>query len=96
MSYIRFDLSCSYWLVAAIAKVDPNKAYVASTAWAKFIVDGDLSHEINVQQIPTDWSTGYVPLGRSKPYQGPLNHSIPMEFKRFTGSTPVWLIWRLD
>jgi purine nucleoside permease len=67
----RFDLSHSYWLVAAIAGVDPNKASVASTAWAKFIVDGDLSHEIDARQIPADWSTGYVPLGRSKPYQGP-------------------------
>jgi purine nucleoside permease len=67
----RFDLSHSYWLVAAIAGVDPNKASVASTAWAKFIVDGDLSHEIDARQIPADWSTGYVPLGRSSPYQGP-------------------------
>ena len=44
---------------------------MASTAWAKFIVDGDLSHEIDARQIPADWSTGYVPLGRSSPYQGP-------------------------
>lgn len=67
----RFDLSHAYWLVAAIAGVDPNKASVASTAWAKFIVDGDLSYEIDARQIPPEWSTGYVPLGRSRPYQGP-------------------------
>jgi purine nucleoside permease len=67
----RFDLSHSYWLVAGIAGVDPNKASVASTAWAKFIVDGDLSHEIDARQIPGDWSTGYVPLGRSRPYEAP-------------------------
>jgi purine nucleoside permease len=67
----RFDLSHSYWLVAAIAGVNPNKASVASTAWAKFIVDGDLSQEIDARQIPADWSTGYVPLGRSSPYQRP-------------------------
>ena len=67
----RFDLSRAYWLVAAIAGVDPNKASVASTAWAKFIVDGDLSYEIDARQIPPDWSTGYVPLGRSTPYEGP-------------------------
>jgi purine nucleoside permease len=67
----RFDLSHAYWLVAGIAGVDPNIASVASTAWAKFIVDGDLSYEIDARQIPADWSTGYVPLGRSSPYQGP-------------------------
>ena len=43
----------------------------ASAAWAKFIVDGDLGYEIDARQIPPDWSTGYVPLGRSTPYQGP-------------------------
>ena len=67
----RFDLSHAYWLVAAIAGVDPNKASLASTAWAKFIVDADLSYEIDARQIPPDWPTGYVPLGRSTPYQGP-------------------------
>jgi purine nucleoside permease len=40
----RFDLSKAYWIVAAIAGVDPKKTSVASTAWAKFVVDGDLSY----------------------------------------------------
>jgi purine nucleoside permease len=38
----RFDLSKAYWIIAAIAGVDPKKASVASAAWAKFVVDGDL------------------------------------------------------
>jgi purine nucleoside permease len=67
----RFDLSRAYWLVAGIAGVNPNKASVASIAWAKFIVDGDLSYQIDAREIPHGWSTGYVPLGRSSPYQGP-------------------------
>jgi len=67
----RFDLSKAYWIVAAIAGVDPNKGSVASTAWAKFVVDGDLSYQIDAREIPRGWSTGYVPLGRSSPYEGP-------------------------
>jgi purine nucleoside permease len=67
----RFDLSKAYWLVAAIAGVDPNKGSVASTAWAKFVVDGDLSYQIDARQIPPGWPTGYVPLGRSSPYEAP-------------------------
>jgi len=67
----RFDLSRAYWLIAAIAGVDPNKASIASTAWAKYIVDGDLSYQIDAREIPAGWSTGYVPLGRTSPYQGP-------------------------
>jgi purine nucleoside permease len=67
----RFDLSHAYWIVAAIAGVDPNKGSVASTAWAKFVVDGDLSYQIDAREIPRRWSTGYIPLGRSSPYEGP-------------------------
>jgi purine nucleoside permease len=67
----RFDLSKAYWIIAAIAGVDPKKASVASTPWAKFVVDGDLSYQIDAREIPRSWSTGYVPLGRSSPYQPP-------------------------
>ena len=67
----RFDLSKAYWIIAAIAGVDPEKASVASAAWAKFVVDGDLSYQIDAREIPRSWSTGYVPLGRSSPYQPP-------------------------
>jgi purine nucleoside permease len=67
----RFDLSHAYWMIAAIAGVDPNKASVASVAWAKFIVDGDLAYQIDAREIPGGWATGYVPFGRSAPYQPP-------------------------
>ena len=69
----RFDLSKAYWIVAGIAGVDPNKASVASTAWANYVVDGDLAYEIDARQIPHKeaWTTGYVPFGRSTPYATP-------------------------
>ncbi len=35
------------------------------------IVDGDLAHEIDAREIPKDWKTGYVPLGKSTPYEQP-------------------------
>jgi purine nucleoside permease len=67
----RFDLSHAYWIIAAVAGVDPNKASVASVAWAKFIVDGDLGYLIDSREIPAGWSTGYVPFARSTPYEPP-------------------------
>jgi purine nucleoside permease len=48
----RFDLTHAYWIVAAIAGVDPNKASVASAAWANYVVDGDLAYEIDAREIP--------------------------------------------
>ena len=69
----RFDLTHAYWIVAAIAGDDPNKASVASAAWANYVVDGDLAYEIDAREIPYSppWSTGYVPFGDSTPYALP-------------------------
>jgi len=64
----RFDLRHAYWLVAGIAGVDPEDASIGSAAWAQYVVDGDLAHEIDSREIPSDWSTGYFPLDSQKPY----------------------------
>jgi purine nucleoside permease len=68
----RFDLSKAYWLVPAIAGIDPTVASVGSAAWAEWVIDRDLNFEIDAREIPADWSTGHVPLGRSKPFQMPV------------------------
>ncbi len=67
----RFDFSHAYWLLAGIAGIDPNAGPAGSAAWANYVVDGDLAYEIDAREIPPDWTTGYVPLGRFKPYQAP-------------------------
>jgi purine nucleoside permease len=67
----RFDLTKAYWLVPAIAGIDPSYASVGSAAWAEWIIDRDLNFEIDAREIPPDWSTGHVPLGRSKPFEPP-------------------------
>lgn len=69
----RFDFRHSYWLVAGIAGVDPADASIGSAVWADFVVDGDLAHEIDSRELPTGWDTGYVPLGKTKPYEEPLD-----------------------
>ena len=67
----RFDLRQSYWLVAGIAGIDPADASIGSAVWADYVVDGDLSHEIDAREIPANWPTGYVPLGKTTPYEQP-------------------------
>jgi len=68
----RFDFSHAYWILAGIAGIDPNVGPVGSAAWANFVIDGDLAYEIDAREIPQGWSTGYVPLGRTAPYQLPV------------------------
>jgi purine nucleoside permease len=65
----RFDLTHAYWLVAGIAGVDPEDASIGSAAWAEYVVDGDLAHEIDSREMPPDWPTGYFPLESSRPYE---------------------------
>jgi purine nucleoside permease len=68
----RFDLTHAYFLVAGIGGMDPRMGSLGSAVWSDYIVDGDLAHEIDAREIPKDWSTGYVPLGKSTPYEQPL------------------------
>src|SRR5882724_6044217 len=63
----RFDLSHAYWVVAGIAGVDPEDSSIGSAAWAEYVVDGDLAHEIDAREIPPDWSSGYFPLDSQGP-----------------------------
>ena len=67
----RFDLSHAYFVVAGIAGIDPAIGSLGSAVWSDYIVDGDLAHEIDAREIPKDWKTGYVPLGKSTPYEQP-------------------------
>jgi len=63
----RFDLSHAYFLVAGIAGIDPEDASIGSAAWARWLVDGDLAHEIDAREIPADWKYGYFPRYRNGP-----------------------------
>ncbi len=67
----RFDLTHAYFLVAGIAGIDPAMGSLGSAVWSDWIIDGDQAHEIDAREIPSTWSTGYVPLGKSTPYEQP-------------------------
>jgi purine nucleoside permease len=69
----RFDFSKAYWLVAGISGGDPEDVSLGSAVWAEWVVDGDLAYEVDAREIPPQWTTGYVPLNKTKPYQQPRN-----------------------
>ncbi len=67
----RFDFSHAYWMVAGIAGGCPDRVSLGSAAWARWVVDGDLGYEIDAREIPSDWSTGYLPFDKSVPFEKP-------------------------
>ncbi len=75
----RFDLTHAYWVIAGIGGGDPADISLASAVWANRVLDGDLGYEIDAREIPPDWSTGYVPLRKSKPFEQPLRTGVDAE-----------------
>ncbi len=76
----RFDLRHACWVIAGIGGGDPADVSLASAVWIRQVVDGDLAHEIDAREIPPDWPTGYVPLGRILPYQQPMTDKYDQVF----------------
>lgn len=76
----RFDLSNAYWLVAGIAGGDPADVSLASAVWVDWVVDGDLAYELDGREIPADWPTGFVPLGKDTPYENPAVENFDQVF----------------
>src|SRR3954471_18605592 len=67
----RFDFSRAFWIVAGIAGGNPNRISLGSAAWAHYVVDGDLGYEIDPREIPAGWTTGYIPLRKTRPFEPP-------------------------
>ncbi len=86
----RFDLTKAYWVVAGIAGIDPEDGSLGSAAWAEYVVDGDLGHEIDAREIPPDWKTGMIPLRKSKPYELPRRTPDEGEIYRLTPALVDW------
>ena len=64
----QFDFSQSYWLVAGVAGANPHTCSLGSAVWVDWSVDGDLAYEVDGRELPSDWSTGIIPLGAREPY----------------------------
>jgi len=95
----RFDLTHAYWIVAGIAGGSPDKISLGSASWTRWVVDGDLGYEIDAREIPPSWTTGYIPLRKSKPFEPPaaplpgqvyaLNKGLAEWAFSLTRSTPL-------
>src|SRR5437588_3344868 len=86
----RFDLSKAYWLIAGIGGGDPADVSLGSAVWADHVIDGDLGYEIDAREIPADWSTGMVPLRKTKPYELPVKPELEGEMYQLNPDLVGW------
>jgi purine nucleoside permease len=89
----RFDLTRAYWLVAGIAGVNPLEASIGSAAWVEWVVDADLAFEIDAREIPSEWPTGYLPLGKTRPYEEPIDADGARWVYRIDPGLVAWAYW---
>lgn len=55
----QFDLRKTWFLVAGIAGIDPAQGTLGTAAWAHYVIDFGLTHEIDAREMPPRWSGGY-------------------------------------
>jgi purine nucleoside permease len=66
-----FDLRQSYVLIAGIAGIDPERGTLGSVAWARYVVDSGLAHEIDARELPKGWNDGYFGILTDTPDEVP-------------------------
>jgi purine nucleoside permease len=54
-----FDLRQTYVIVSGIAGIDPMRGTIGSVAWARYVVDMGIAHEIDAREMPRGWQDGY-------------------------------------
>ncbi len=67
----KLDLTHTYFLIAGIAGVDPKHGTLGSAHWAKYAVDANLNHRIDIREAPEGWPTDFFGLGAEKPGEKP-------------------------
>jgi purine nucleoside permease len=66
-----FDLRRTYFLIAGIAGIDPAHGTLGSAAWARYVVDSGIAHEIDARELPKGWSEGYFGVMTNGPNEVP-------------------------
>ncbi|KGO76304.1 Purine nucleoside permease [Penicillium italicum] len=69
----KFDLTQTYFFVAGIAGVNPKRVTTGSATFARYAVQVALQYEIDIRELPSNFSTGYIAQGTKSPGQYPTN-----------------------
>jgi purine nucleoside permease len=68
-----FDLTKTYFFIAGIAGVNPKRATLGAATFARYAVQVALQYEIDIRELSSNYSTGYIPLGADYPNQYPTS-----------------------
>jgi purine nucleoside permease len=77
----EFDLRRTYFIVAGIAGIDPMRGTIGSAAWARYVVDSGIAHEIDAREMPRGWQDGYFGILTDGPGEVPKFDYRTEEFR---------------
>jgi purine nucleoside permease len=77
----EFDLRRTYFIVAGIAGIDPKRGTLGSAAWARYVVDSGIAHEIDAREMPPGWQDGYFGILTDGPTDVPKFDYRTEEFR---------------
>jgi purine nucleoside permease len=66
-----FDLQRTYFIIAGIAGIDPERGTIGSVAWARYAVDFGIAHEIDLRDLPKGWHDNYFGVLTKAPGEKP-------------------------
>ncbi|CZT16051.1 related to purine nucleoside permease [Ramularia collo-cygni] len=69
----HFDLTTTYFMIAGIGGVNPKVATICSVTFARYAVQVALQREFDMRDIPSNYTTGYIPLGAKAPDEYPTS-----------------------
>ena len=67
----KFDLTSTYFFIAGIAGISPEVGTLASVTFARYAVQVALQYELDSREMPSNFTTGYVPQGATAVGQYP-------------------------
>lgn len=92
----RFDLTQAYFLITGVAGINPERGSLASVVLPEYVVDGDLTHELDAREIPLDWPDGFVPIGKTTPYEQPRSDRFNADDGLVFHLNPALVLWALE
>jgi purine nucleoside permease len=66
-----FNLTKTYFMIGGIAGINPKYGTLADVAFCKYAIQVALQYEFDAREIPSNFSTGYVPQGAYSPEEYP-------------------------
>ena len=68
-----FNLTKTYFLIAGIAGINPSCGTTGSVAFSRYAVQVALQYELDRHDIPSNYTTGYIPFGQYDPETFPID-----------------------